>query len=104
MTDAYRMKTAEVLGLVRRALDLYEKECSWLPIAQILRDAKRASTADPKGEATVELAVPDQLVQNLRGDPTRQDIFLLVRIPRNVADRLRATSDLILPGHPGWRN
>lgn len=101
--EKYASLSKEVLGMVRQALELYPDACAWLPVAPLVKATRRAGPIAGQ-DAAIEVAVPDALVQNLKGETAQRDVLLLVRIPRPIADRLRASSVLVLPGQPGWRS
>jgi hypothetical protein len=63
------------------------------PVAELIVEAARRNDKRP---AFVKLAVPDELVKNLRGASGERDVVLLVRVPRELA--ARAESRIILPG------
>jgi len=75
------------------ALETYPEKIEAAPVEQILVDSARQNAKRP---AYVKLAVPDDLVKQLRGQREQQDLVLLLRVPREVLDR--AESRIILPG------
>jgi hypothetical protein len=64
-------------------------------VADVMVGSRRARP-DVRRPASIELAVPDETVVNLRGEHDRQDLLLLVRIPREVIER--SQSLVITPG------
>lgn len=76
-----------------RALEKFPQRVEITPATELLLDARRAN---PKRPASIELAVPDQVVKDLRGSPERADLLFLVRVPREVVER--AESRIVLPG------
>ena len=85
MDDAQKM--------LRFAFEKYPERIETLPLAQLVIDSARQK---PKRPAYVKLAVPDAVVQAVRGPRPDGDSFLLVRIPADVGDR--ADSPIVLPG------
>ncbi len=83
----------EPLKTLRFALDKYPERVEVLPLAELLLDSARQK---PKRPAYVKLAVPDAMVQSLRGPRSGGDAYLLVRIPAAVGER--ADSRIVLPG------
>jgi hypothetical protein len=61
----------------------------------VVVDATRNS---PKGKergygtrpATMRLAVPDEVVKNIRGDDDKRDWYVLLRVDREVLDKLES--------------
>ena len=74
------------------ALEKYPLQVELAPVEELLLDAARAGSKRP---AYVKLAVPDETVKSLRGRKPASDHLLLVRLPRETADR--AASPIILP-------
>ena len=75
------------------ALEKYPDRVEVAPLASLVIDAARQN---PKRPAYVKLAVPDELVKGLRGAREAADLFLLVRVPRQILER--AQSRIVLPG------
>lgn len=79
---------------LRYTLEKYPERLGLLPVEQIMLDSARGNEKRP---AYVKLAVPDEMVKALRGSADRrQDVFLLVSIPKDVLER--SESSIILPG------
>ena len=78
---------------LRFALDNYAERVEAMPISQLVIDSARAK---PKRPAYVKLAVPDAVVQAVRGPRAGGDAYLLVRIPAEVEERV--DSRIVLPG------
>jgi hypothetical protein len=87
------------LGAARRARGRPGAHHRLLPRVEIA-DARRllldSGRRNDKRPAYVQLAVPDEMVKDLRGRPEKADALLLVRLPREVVDRLE--SRIVLPG------
>jgi hypothetical protein len=77
------------------ALQKFPQRVEITPVADLLRDSGRANDRRP---AYIELAVPDDVVKDLRGSQERADLLFLVRVPRAVIER--AESRIVLPGEP----
>lgn len=77
------------------ALEKYPERVEILPVASLLLESARQNAKRP---AYVKLAVPDDMVQGLRGSRD-EDVLLLVKIPRETAQR--SESRIILPGEVG---
>ena len=78
------------------ALEKYPERVEMVPIEQIVTDSARQN---PKRPAYVTLAVPDEIVKNLRGSRSgneERDLVLLVRVPKEVLER--SESLIVLPG------
>jgi hypothetical protein len=80
------------------ALEKYPERVEMVPIEQIVTDSARQN---PKRPAYVTLAVPDEIVKNLRGGRSGRgnedrDLVLLVRVPKEVLER--SESLIVLPG------
>jgi hypothetical protein len=76
-----------------RALEKLPERVEITRVADLLVDSGRANERRP---AYVQLAVPDEVVKDLRGSPERGDLLFLVRVPREVVER--AESRIVLPG------
>lgn len=79
--------------LLAYALETYPERVELAPVEQLVLESARQN---PKRPAYLKLAVPDELVKQLRGRRPAQDLVLLVRLPREVVER--AESPIILPG------
>ncbi|MDX1644504.1 MAG: hypothetical protein R3244_09130 [Thermoanaerobaculia bacterium] len=82
--------------LLSYALETYPERVELAPVDRLVIESARQN---PKRPAYVKLAVPDDLVKQLRGRREPQDLVLLVRLPREVLER--AESPIILPGEEG---
>lgn len=74
------------------ALEKYPERVSAIPVERLLMDSARKNAKRP---AYVKLAVPDELVKALRGSAERNDMVLLVSVPREI--ETRANSRIVLP-------
>ena len=83
----------DTLKTLRFALENYPERVETLPLAELVLDSARQK---PRRPAYVKLAVPDAVVQAVRGPRPGGDTILLVRIPADVGDR--ADSRIVLPG------
>ena len=77
------------------ALENYPEKVQMLPVSELIMDSARQNDKRP---AYLKLAVPDELVQGLRGKKDT-DLLLLVSVPRETTGR--AESPIILPGEVG---
>lgn len=75
------------------ALEKYPERLEIAPVDQLLLETTRQNARRP---AFLKVAVPDEMVKNLRGRPEDRDLVLLVRVPRDLGER--AQSPIILPG------
>lgn len=78
------------------ALDKYPERVEIVPIEQLVTDSARQNAKRP---AYVTLAVPDEVVKNLKGGRDGRDdrdLVLLVRVPKEVQQR--SESLIVLPG------
>ena len=76
------------------ALEKYPERVELMPMQELVLESARQN---PKRPAWVKLAVPDELVKNLKGaQRDDHDLVLVVRVPREV--RQRSESRIILPG------
>jgi hypothetical protein len=76
------------------ALDKYPERVELMPMSELVIESARQN---PKRPAYVKLAVPDELVKNLKGtQQADHDLVLVVRVPREVLQR--AESRILLPG------
>ena len=76
------------------ALEKYPERVELMAMQELVLESARQN---PKRPAYVKLAVPDDLVKNLKGAPRDgHDLVLVVRVPREVMQR--AESRIILPG------
>ena len=84
--------TAQVLAF---ALEHYPEKVAMLPVSELLMDSARQNDKRP---AYIKLAVPDEMVQGLRGKKAT-DLLVLVSVPQETTER--AESPIILPGEVG---
>lgn len=75
------------------ALDKYPERVEAIPIEELVLDSARKNDKRP---AYVQLAVPDEIVQQVRKKRPDGDLVLLVRVPKEVLER--SESLIILPG------
>ena len=75
------------------ALEKYPERVEIVPIEQLVTDSARQNARRP---AYVTLAVPDEVVKNLKGGRDDRDLVLLVRVPKEVQQR--SESLIVLPG------
>ena len=75
------------------ALETYPEKVELAPVESLLLESARQN---PKRPAYIKLAVPDEMVKQLRGQREQRDLVMLLRVPREVLDR--ADSPIILPG------
>ena len=79
---------------LRYALEKHPERVEAVPIRQLLMDSARQN---PKRNAYVKLAVPDDIVKSVRGRrEDSDDLVLLVVVPKEV--REREGSRIVLPG------
>ena len=74
------------------ALEKYPHQVEVADVSSLLIDSARESGKRP---AYIKVAVPDETVKGLRGRKTPTDHLLIVRVPREMAER--AASPIILP-------
>jgi hypothetical protein len=79
--------------LLAFALEKYRDRIEIVPLAGLVTDSARRND---RRAAYVTLAVPDEVVKQLRGPAAERDHLFLVQIPREVGER--ATSRILLPG------
>jgi len=80
------------MDTLRFALEKYPERVSAIPVEELLMDSARQNAKRP---AYVKLAVPDELVKALRGSAERDEMVLLVSVPREIESR--ANSRIVLP-------
>ncbi len=79
--------------LLTYALETYPERVEIAALDKLLMEAARQNAKRP---AYVKLAVPDDVVKQLRGSRQSRDTFLLLRVPHEVQER--AASPIVLPG------
>lgn len=79
--------------LLSYALETYPERVEIAPVDQLVMETARQN---PKRPAYLKLAVPDDMVKQLRGQREQRDLILLLRVPREVQQR--AESPIVLPG------
>ena len=82
--------------LLSYALSTYPDRVEIAPVERLLLESARQN---PKRPAYLKLAVPDDLVKQLRGRDAERDVVLLLRVPKEVLHR--AESPIVLPGEEG---
>jgi hypothetical protein len=75
------------------ALEKYPEQVEVVPMAELAIDSARQNERRP---AYVKLALPDEVVKQLRGGGAGGDLTLVVRVPRGVLER--SESRIVLPG------
>lgn len=75
------------------ALEKYPDRVLVQPLAELVIESARGNEKRP---AYVKLALPDELVKQLRGGRQEGDLALLVLVPREVLER--SESRIVLPG------
>jgi hypothetical protein len=75
------------------ALEKYPERVELTAMRELVVESARQNAKRP---AYVKLALPDQLVKNLRGTQEGDDLLLVVRLPREVLQR--SESLIVLPG------
>jgi len=75
------------------ALDKYPEKVEAIAIEELVTDSARQNAKRP---AYVQLAVPDELVKQIRSRRTDGDLVLVVRVPKEILER--SESLIVLPG------
>jgi len=78
------------------ALEKYPQRTQVAPVVELVLESARQNAKRP---AWIKIAVPDEVVKDLRGGKSTGDLLLLVQIPREVLER--ADSRIVLPGEVG---
>ena len=78
---------------LKEFLEKFPNAVEVVPLESVMIDSTRGAADRP---GSLKLAVPDSAVKNLRGDPAKRDVFLLVHIPHDLVER--DASPIILPG------
>ena len=79
------------------AIDKYPERVEAVPVDQLMMESARQN---PKRPAYVKLAMDDDAVKALRGPESRRsDLWLLVRVPKEVLER--SESRIVLPHEVG---
>jgi hypothetical protein len=91
-----RLTSIEAIAdLLFHAVNNHPNTVNALHLQSVLMGAARKNDKRP---AKLEIAVPDSLVKNINGKDNLQDVYLLVRVPREVADAWANPSPIVLPG------
>jgi hypothetical protein len=75
------------------ALEKYPERVEIVPLARLVTESARQNEKRP---AYVKLALPDDVVKGLRGRQGEHDLVLLVRVPKEIVERVG--SRILLPG------
>lgn len=75
------------------ALEKYPERTEIVPLERLVTDSARRNEKRP---AYVTLSVPDEVVKAVRGRQGEHDLVLLVRVPKEVVERMG--SRIVLPG------
>jgi hypothetical protein len=75
------------------ALERYPEQIELVPLEELVVESARQNDRRP---AYLKIAVPDQLVKELRGGKGERDLLMLVRVPKDVLKR--SESRIVLPG------
>lgn len=87
------MNEQNSLKTLTYALESHPHQVEVVDMRRLVMESARQN---PKRPAYVKLALPDDMVQSVRGRPEAGDTVLVVRIPKDVTDRQE--SNIILPG------
>jgi hypothetical protein len=84
-----------IANLLFHAVENHPNTVNALHLQSVLMGSARKNDKRP---AKLEIAVPDSVVKNINGKPNLQDVYLLVRVPRDVADAWANPSLIVVPG------
>jgi hypothetical protein len=84
---------ADPLKALQFALEKYPEKVELVPLQQLVTETARGNDKRP---AWAKIALPDEVVKELRGGDTEGELLLLVRVPRDVVQR--TDSRIVLPG------
>jgi hypothetical protein len=84
-----------IANLLFHAVENHPNTVNALHLQSVLMSTARKNDRRP---AKLEIAVPDSVVKNIAGKPNLQDVYLLVRVPRDVADAWANPSLIVRPG------
>lgn len=87
------MNDRDPLDTLTYALENHPRSVEVVEMRRLVTESARQN---PKRPAYVKLALPDEVVQSVRGRPDAGDTVLIVRIPNDIA--ARQDSNIILPG------
>lgn len=65
----------------------YKNIIEFINIEEILIDSSRGGE---KKKGVLKIAVPDEVVKNLRGDPEKRDLILIVHIPNEIRKKIES--------------
>lgn len=80
--DEGKMTWFDLVSLARRR----PQDIEWQLVGEMVKDTSRKNDKRP---AILEIYTSDAWVQNLRGDSSLKDIYLLTRIPREIVREAR---------------
>lgn len=75
------------------ALSRHMDEVSLAPLSPLVVDASRQNDKRP---AWLKLTVPDRVVANLKGDKDKQNLFVILELPRQLFEKLAMQPRIIL--------
>lgn len=77
------MKAEKLIEYLQKYKDLIEI----VELEKVLVDSSRGKEGSP---GSIKIAVPDEIVKNLRGDKEKKDLILLIRIPNDLKKKMES--------------
>lgn len=77
------MKAEKLIEYLQKNKDLIEI----VELEKVLVDSSRGKEGSP---GYVKIAVPDEIVKNLRGVPEKRDLILILRIPNDIKKKMES--------------
>jgi hypothetical protein len=87
------MSAQDAAKTLQFALEKYPEKVELVPLQQLVTETARQNERRP---AWAKIALPDEVVKGLRGGDSQGELVLLVRVPREVVQRV--DSKIVLPG------
>lgn len=86
------MAEKAIYRILVRSLLLNPDKMDAVPLAMLVKEVARGSEQSNEPGKLV-LAIPDAMAKNLRGDSRLMDLYLLVRVPRELSDAMLLHDD-----------
>lgn len=73
-----------------KLIEYLQKYKDLIEIADLEKVMVDSSRGKEGGPGFIKIAVPDEIVKNLRGDKEKRDLILLIRIPNDLKKKMES--------------
>ena len=87
------MATKPLYAFLLESILLHGHSIDSVVVNSVLVNTRRQND---KRSATLEFAVPDELVKNLNGLPQFEDVLAFIRVPREVMEKIKKSKESVI--------